>query len=140
MRHFEPIEPLETSIPPKIQTTKIERHEREVHQFVQKAEQFLKQQNHKKGLELLDHAYRIDPKNADVLVKIGSVKHELNMGAEADKFLSRALQVNPTHEIAIKLRQETKAIAIRADEKRLAKIDRPCFMYNFVHRGIANTV
>lgn len=56
------------------------------------AEKFFRQNNQQKGLDLLDHAHKIDPRNAEVLVLIGTAKVELNEVAEADRYLSRALQ------------------------------------------------
>ena len=67
-------------------------NDREVHRIIEIAEKFVRQNRRQKGLDLLEHAHKIDPKNAEVLVLLGTTKMEMNEVADADRYLSRALQ------------------------------------------------
>ena len=87
---------IETVIEPELQSeAKTERSEseiKEVKSIIQLARKFFKQKKREKAVDLLKQANKIDPKNAEVLVLLGTVKVEMDEILDADKYLSRALQ------------------------------------------------
>ena len=65
---------------------------KEVKSFIQLARKFFKQKKREKAVDLLKQALKIDPKNAEVLVLLGTVKVEMDDFLDADKYFSKALQ------------------------------------------------
>ena len=65
---------------------------KEVKSFIQLARKFFKQKKREKAVDLLKQAHKIDPKNAEVLVLLGTVKVEMDDFLDADKYFSKALQ------------------------------------------------
>jgi tetratricopeptide (TPR) repeat protein len=71
-------------------------------------DKFIQEKKLKKGLELLYQAARINPKDPEILVRIGPVKADQNEPAEADRYLSKALQQDPGHDLALIMRERRK--------------------------------
>ena len=46
-----------------------------------------------------------------------------NEPAEADRYLSKALQQDPGHDLALIMREKTKELALRVDQAKLKNID-----------------
>ncbi|CAG5110780.1 Oidioi.mRNA.OKI2018_I69.chr2.g5144.t1.cds [Oikopleura dioica] len=121
-----------TPTPPKIipsptvssdSTQKIQSSSPEVTALLTKADKLIKEKKIKKGLELLHQAQRINPKDPEILVRIGTVKVDQNQPAEADRYISRALQQDPGHDLALIMREKTKELALRVDQAKLKNID-----------------
>lgn len=107
----------------EVKDEKVHPDQREVTTILKKADKLIKENKISKGLELLNQAHRIDPRNPEILVRIGTVKVDQNEHVDADKYLSRALQVDPGHALALIMREKTKQVALRIDKAKLEEVD-----------------
>ena len=66
----------------------------------------------------------MDPTNADLLVEIGQKMFEGGEDVrEADHYISRAIQLEPTHQKGLELRKQTRELSIALDDANLLAID-----------------
>ena len=64
------------------------------------------------------------PANADLLVEMGRKKlKNAEDIREADRYISRAIQLDPNHETGLALRKRTRDLSIARDNQRLVEID-----------------
>ena len=75
-----------------------------------------------KAFDILDHAIHSAPHNPDLLVEMGDKKLQNNDAVEADRYFSRAIQLDPNHGKAIQLRAKTRDLAIQNDNIKLAQL------------------
>lgn len=75
-----------------------------------------------KAFDILDHAIHSAPHNPDLLVEMGDKKLQNNDAVEADRYFSRAIQLDPNHGRAIQLRTKTRDLAIQYDNIKLAQL------------------
>lgn len=75
-----------------------------------------------KAFDILDHAIHSAPHNPDLLVEMGDKKLQNNDAVEADRYFSRAIQLDPNHGRAIQLRAKTRDLAIQYDNIKLAQL------------------
>ncbi|ESO91747.1 hypothetical protein LOTGIDRAFT_163109 [Lottia gigantea] len=86
----------------------------------------LKEQNkNEKALKVLQHAIKLDPFHADILIAYGELveQHESDI-VTADMMYNRALIVSPKHKQALENTERTKPIVEEIDQKRFNRIDK----------------
>ncbi|KAK6191415.1 hypothetical protein SNE40_003109 [Patella caerulea] len=78
-----------------------------------------------KALRVLQHAIKLDPYHADILIAYGELVEEFESDiVTADLMYNRALVVSPQHKQALENTLRTKPIVEEIDQKRFNRIDK----------------